>query len=93
MKGEPISIEQADFNPNYAAKAADERLVRHLLSDERVRRVFQFLPASELRLHRQNGEWELYYQTEGVVTNLRLLRPLYRAFIVILDSLADYRTG
>lgn len=86
----------SDFDEVFRIKANDERKVRNLLVNPRLRELIHAQPKISLEIKRSEGWFgtafpegvsELYFQVPGVIKDLDRLKNLYDLFAELLNQL------
>jgi hypothetical protein len=91
-----LEIGDSYFDDEFVIQSSSEDLVRRLLANADIRRLIQQQPAIHFEVKDDEGWFrnafpegvdELYFQTAGVITDIRRLKDLFELFSLVLDQL------
>jgi len=91
-----IQIHDERFNKDYIIQGNNPQKIEHLLSDHKLKILFEMVPKVNIEIKRDegwfgqkypNGVDVLYFESWGVLKDTETLKVLFRLFTTILDRL------
>lgn len=93
-----INIGCDDFDKDFTIKSNDEKKVKQLFSNEKIRRLIQDQPNINLQIQDYEGLSsasfpkgvdELYFKVKGIIKDIDRLKELYELFAEVLKELCN----
>lgn len=93
-----VEVGYPDFDRDFIIKGNDEKKLRALFANQKIRRLIQAQPAIKLTVKDDEGWFgadfpegvdELYFQVHGVIKDIERLKLLYELFAETLNHLCQ----
>lgn len=93
-----IDIRDPRFNKNYVIQGNNKRKIEMLLSDKKLKLLFEMVPKIHVEIKPDEGWFGkkypegvnvLYFEQVGVLKEKEILKSLFQLFAAILDGLVD----